>query len=138
MGAPIDDLIRRMVARGWRPDPPAGRLQIAAVERHFGIRWPDDYREFLGFSNGGGRAPPDAFRGLMRLEEIVLFNESYRVQDNFPGLVAFANEGFLVYAFDFRQADTVISSVGLSSSDWSDVIEEAASFVEWLEAGLRK
>ena len=132
----IDEVVRALMSKGWRPNPPASSIQIINLERHFGVLFPHDFREFFGISNGGGPKPPDALRGLMHLDELTLFNTTYNMQKNFPGLVAFANEGFLVYTFDFRTEETVVASVGMSSSDWGDVVTEADSFAEWLEAGL--
>ena len=46
------------------------------------------------------------------------------------------NDGFLVYALDYRESPPVISSLGLSSSVWEDVVVEADTFTEWLERRL--
>lgn len=132
----IDEVVRALMSKGWRPNPPASSIQIINLERHFGVLFPHDFREFFGISNGGGPRAAISYRGLMNLAELPLFNQQYRVPQNFPGLVAFANEGFLVYAFDFRGESAVVSSLGLSSSLWDDVVQESASFAEWLEEGL--
>ncbi len=53
-----------------------------------------------------------------------------------PGLFGIGNDGFLVYAFDFRGAGPVVASLGLSSSLWDDVVTDADTFSEWLERRL--
>ena len=52
------------------------------------------------------------------------------------GLIGIGNEGFIVYALDFRNVFPVPVTVGLSSSDWEDVTPLADSFAEWLEGTL--
>src|SRR5262245_35520345 len=127
----IDEFVQSLMKKGWKPNPPASSIQLINLERQYGVRFPHDFREFFGFSNGGGPRAAVAYRGLMNLAELPLFNSQYKVQHNFPGLVAFANEGFLVYALDFRRDEVVVVSLGLSSSIWDDVECEADSFCEW-------
>ncbi len=127
----LDQIVQALMGRGWKPNIPASTIQLLNVEGRYDVRLPHDYREFFGISNGS------SYRGLMALDEVQLFNERYKVVTNFPGLLAIANEGFLVYAFDFRGAEPVIVSIGLSSSLWDDVYVEAKSFSEWLEDGLK-
>ena len=64
---------------------------------------------------------------------LALFNRSYRIPWNFPGLFAIGNDGFLVYVLDYRTAPPVVASIGLSSSVWDDVVTETDTFTEWLE-----
>ncbi len=126
----IDEIVQALMGRGWKPSIPASTIQLLNVESRYDVHLPHDYREFFGISNGS------RYRGLMSLDEVQRFNETYKVVTNFPGLLAIANEGFLVYAFDFRGEEPVIVSIGLSSSLWEDVFVEAKSFSEWLEDGL--
>jgi hypothetical protein len=50
--------------------------------------------------------------------------------------VGIGNDGFLVYAFDFRSNPPVVVSLGMSSSLWEDVVTDADTFSEWLERRL--
>lgn len=127
----ILDLLR---SRGWRPGSGSSEEEVLRVEREFDLSWPEDYREYLRMAGGGSSA--EAFTGLWPLASLPLFNRTYRIPWNFPGLVGIGNDGFLVYAFDFRSSPPVIASLGLSSSLWDDVVTDADSFAEWLERRL--
>ena len=130
----IDDVMRRMVAKGFKPGAPGSENQVRALERHAGPL-PADYRSFLLTFGGGEPNAPDVWRGLWRLEALWTLNERYRVPDHFPGLLAIGNQAFMLYAIDLNDPDhAAVVSLGLSSSLWEDVLKEAESFAEWLDA----
>jgi hypothetical protein len=129
----IDAVMRRMVAKGFRPGSPATEIQVRALERHTG-RLPEDYRSFLLTFGGGESGAPEAWRGLWRLEDLWSLNGRYHLPQNFPGLLAIGNQAFMLYALDLNDpAATPLVSLGLSSSVWGDVLKEAESFTEWLD-----
>ncbi|MGH7152082.1 MAG: SMI1/KNR4 family protein, partial [Planctomycetota bacterium] len=109
---------------------------IAAAEAELGVPFPAAYRRFLLLAGGANRAP--AWRGLWRIDELVSLNRSLPVFRGFGGLLGVGNEGFLVYALDYRAGaeDPPLVSVGLSSSDPSDVSRLAERFEDWLEETL--
>jgi len=129
----VDDLMKRMRAKGWRPGGPAAEAEIAAVEKAFDISFPEDYRGYLLAVGGGDTRAPEAYTGLLPVKILSLFNRSYRIPWNFPGLFAIGNDGFLVYVLDFRGPVPVVASLGMSSSVWEDVVTETDTFCEWLE-----
>lgn len=102
------------------------RLEAAEIE--LGIAWPEDYKHFFVSLNGR----PAPF-GLWHPDELVSLNIHLPLFQWFKGLVGIGSEGFTVVAFDYRNARApAVVSVGLSSSDGSDVTPEADSFGEWL------
>jgi hypothetical protein len=129
----ILDLLR---AKGLRAGGPSSEADILRLEKTFDLTWPEDYREYLRAAGGGPASAPEAITGLWPLASIAVFNRSYRIPWNFPGLVGIGNDGFLVYAFDFRSSPPVIASLGLTSSIWEDVVTDADTFSEWLERRL--
>ena len=131
--ARVEDLMKRMRERGWRPGGPAGEEAVARVEKEFDITFPSDYRAYLVAAGGGDTTAPEAYTGLLPVKILSLFNRSYRIPWNFPGLFAIGNDGFLVYVIDYRAASSVIASIGMSSSVWEDVVTETDTFAEWLE-----
>jgi hypothetical protein len=131
--ATIDELMKRMLAKGWKPGGPADPDAVARIEREFDITFPADYRIFLTVAGGGDTTAPEAFTGLLPVKILSLFNRSYRIPWNFPGLFAIGNDGFLVYVFDYRSDPPVVASIGMSSSVWEDVVTETDTFTEWLE-----
>lgn len=125
-----------MVDQGFRPGSSATEIQVRALERHTGPL-PADYRAFLLTFGGGERGAFEAWRGLWRMEDLWTLNERYRLPANFPGLLAIGNQAFMLYALDLNDPDrTPLVSLGLSSSLWEDVLIEADSFVEWLDANV--
>jgi hypothetical protein len=134
----IDDVMQRMVARGFRPGPPASEAQVRALEKQAGVL-PADYREFLLTFGGGEANAFEAWRGLWRIESVWVWNERYRVPENFPGLLAIGNYAYMLYALHLSDPDRPrMVSLGLSSSLWEDVLTEADSFAEWMDALVPK
>jgi len=125
--------MRRMRARGWKPGGPAGDGAVARIEKEFDVTFPADYREYLVAAGGGESTAPESFTGLLPVKILSLFNRSYRIPWNFPGLFAIGNDGFLVYVLDYRAGAPVVASIGMSSSVWEDVVTETDTFAEWLE-----
>jgi hypothetical protein len=131
--ATIDELMKRMLAKGWKPGGPADPDAVARIEKEFDITFPADYRTFLMAAGGGDTTAPEAYTGLLPVKILSPFNRSYRIPWNFPGLFAIGNDGFLVYVFDYRSDPPVVASIGMSSSVWEDVVTETDTFAEWLE-----
>ena len=134
--ATVRALMDEMLRKGWKPGGASTEESIAVLERDFDLTFPDDYREFLATAGGGEAQAPEAYTGLWPVGIIAGFNRRYRIPWNFPGLFGIGNDGFLVYALDYREGPPVISSLGLSSSIWEDVVVEADTFTEWLERRL--
>ena len=132
----VEEILLRMKATGWKPGGPGTEEGIARLETEFDITFPADYRTFLRTAGGGEATAPEAYTGLWPIKIIPIFNRRYRIPWNFPGLFGIGNDGFLVYAFDFRGGPPVVASLGLSSSVWDDVVTDADSFTEWLERRL--
>lgn len=131
--ARVDELMKRMLARGWKPGGPAPEEAVKGIEKEFDITLPPDYRAYLIAAGGGDTQAPEAYTGLLPVKILSLFNRSYRIPWNFPGLFAIGNDGFLVYVLDYRTEPPVVASIGMSSSIWEDVVTETDTFAEWLE-----
>ena len=106
---------------------------MAAVEKEYDLTFPPDYRGYLLEAGGGEVSTPEALTGLLPVRSLSLFNRTYRIPWNFPGIFAIGNDGFLVYVLDFRAGAPVVASLGMSSSVWEDVVTESDTFAEWLE-----
>jgi len=132
----LDAVLKLMIARGWRPGGPATEDAVARLETEFDVTLPVDYRDYLLAAGGGQSVAPEAYTGLWPLRIIASLNRRMRIPWNFPGLFGIGNDGFLVYAFDFRGDSPVVASLGLSSSVWEDVVTETDTFTEWLERRL--
>ena len=136
--ARIDDVMRRMISKGFRAGAPATEVHLRALEKRTGPL-PADYRTFLLTFGGGEPNAPDAWRGLWRIEDLWDLNVRYKLSVNFPGLLAIGNQAFMLYALDLSNPDeTPVVSLGFSSSLWDDVLREADSFAEWMDAIVPK
>ena len=129
----MDELMKRMLGKGWKPGGAASEQSVARIEKEFDVTFPVDYREYLLAAGGGETTAPEAYTGLLPVKILALFNRSYRIPWNVPGLFAIGNDGFLVYVLDYRADPPVVASIGLSSSVWEDVVTETDTFAEWLE-----
>ncbi|MBI4565966.1 MAG: SMI1/KNR4 family protein [Planctomycetes bacterium] len=137
MPTSIDAVIDRMMSLGWKPGIPASEQQVRRLEQKVGAALPTDYRSFLLIAGGGDPQASEAWRGLWRIGDLWTWNCRYHIPDNFPGLLAIGNEGFMVYALDLRRPESrPVVSLGLSSSVWDDVLQEASSFVEWMDRAI--
>jgi hypothetical protein len=131
--AEIRELLGRLRAAGFRSGGSAPPEDVVRFESEFDVSLPPDYREYLLVAGGGPSLAPESVTGLWPLASLPVFNRRYRIPWNFPGLLGIGNDGFLVYAYDFRVSPPVIASLGLSSSIWDDVVTDADTFAEWLE-----
>jgi hypothetical protein len=133
--SPIQTLLDRLRAAGWVAPPPAPEETVGEVEDSIGVPFPPDYRAFLLAAGGDPRE--SAWRGLWSLEQVRSLNRSMPIFQWFGGLVGIGNEGFVVYALDYRgEGSPPVVSLGLSASDPAEIEIEAASFSDWLEGTL--
>jgi hypothetical protein len=82
---------------GLKRNVPASDLEIAAFERGFGHRLPEDYRAFLRLANGAEGFVGDAYVALYELDHIL---ERHRMSDESEYLVFGSNGGGEAFAFD--------------------------------------
>ena len=134
--ATVEALMGQMIRKGWKPGGPVVPAVVRRVEEEFHIAFPDDYHTFLLAAGGGEAQAPEAYTGLWPVGILSAFNRTYKIPWNFPGLFGIGNDGFIVYALDYRPGEPVVVSLGLSSSLWDDVVLDADSFCEWLERRL--
>lgn len=115
----------------------ASEAQIAEAERHFGVRFPADYREFL-LTRGkiSEFLPPPArpFVTIDAIEEIVSLNAAGFIQERFPGAVVIGGDGSReMLTYDFRQDPPSLVLLDITAEDWSDAISQAASLTALLK-----
>lgn len=136
-GDPTREFLGRLSARGWTPEGPADPASVSAAEEALGVIFPPDYRRFLLATGRPSQREP--WFGLWRVDELVNLNLHLPTFRWYPGLVGIGTcGGFLVIALDYRESPVPrVVSVGLSSSEPTDVTVEADSFAEWLDRTLR-
>ncbi|MBI3269851.1 MAG: SMI1/KNR4 family protein [Planctomycetes bacterium] len=133
--AAIAAILRRLATLGWHPGLPTSAEQLEAVESDLRVPLPYDYRCYLAAVGRGSGRP--SWRGLWHIDEIVSLNRTLPVFHWFGGVIGIGNEGFFVYALDYRHGlPPSLVSLGLSCSEPDDVEKEGDSFLEWLERTL--
>ncbi|MFF0479507.1 SMI1/KNR4 family protein [Streptomyces sp. NPDC004284] len=110
--------------------------RIVQVEHHFGVRFPQDHRDFLGTTGSLSRfvPPADDFLVIDALDELIGINEAGEIQKRFPGAVVIGGDGsreLLVY--DFRQDPPPLVTLDVSAEGWSSAIHQATSLSALLE-----
>ncbi|MEU9713859.1 SMI1/KNR4 family protein [Streptomyces sp. NPDC047976] len=110
--------------------------QIAQVEHHFGVRFPQDYRDFLGTTGSLSQfvPPADDFLVIDALVELIGINEAGGFQKRFPGAVVIGGDGSReLLAYDFRQGIPPLVTLDVSAENWSSAIYQAPSLSALLE-----
>jgi hypothetical protein len=84
-----------------------------AVQMHFKVTFPADYRAFMAESNGAeGSVGEHSYLVLWPVEDMIPLNEAYAVHEFAPGLILFGSDGGgTAYAFDTRETALVIVEV---------------------------
>ena len=115
---------------------PASPKGIEAFEERVNFTLPADYREFLGFADGGeGFIGPHSYAMLWKVEELIPFNKEYQVEEYAPGLLLFGSSGGgEAFAFDVREpSETPVVSVPFIGMDLNDIVQLAETFDGFLE-----
>ncbi len=131
----IESVLGRMKAAGWKPGSPVMLAEVDAAEMRLGFMFPSAYREYL-VAAGRANGPSSSWRGLWDLDQLVSLNQSLPLFQWFGGLVGIGNEGFMVVALNFREARCPVVTLGMSSSIWEEINQEADCFEEWLEGTI--
>ncbi|WP_030320133.1 SMI1/KNR4 family protein [Streptomyces sp. NRRL B-3229] len=103
---------------------------LARAERRFGVRFPQDYRDFLAAEGSMSRFVPPAgdFLVIGPVEDLVPVNEAGEIQDRFPGGVVIGGDGGReLLTYDFRQEPPGLVLLDISAPDWSSALPQASS-----------
>ncbi|SEB63438.1 SMI1/KNR4 family protein [Streptomyces sp. TLI_105] len=110
--------------------------QIVQVEHRFGVRFPQDYRDFLVTTGSLSRfvPPADDFLVIEALDQLIGINEAGEFQKRFPGAIVIGGDGSReLLAYDFRQDTPPLVTLDVSAENWSSAIHQAASLSALLE-----
>jgi hypothetical protein len=110
--------------------------QIAQIERHFAVRLPEDYRQFLAGQGGmEGFVPPAGdYLVLFPVEQLVDLNQAGGIQERFPGAMSIGGDGsreMLVY--DFREDPPPLVLLDITAEGWPAALYQAPSLSALLE-----
>ena len=113
----------------------ATEAQIAAVERHFGVRLPDDYRHFLRTRGSMDEFLPPAnpYITIYPIWEIISVNESAFIRERFPGAMVIGGDGSRErLTYDFRNPQPRLVLLDITAENWSEAIHQASTLTALL------
>jgi hypothetical protein len=113
----------------------ANEQDIAAVERRFGLRIPDDYRHFLLDRGSMDEfvTPADGYLKIDPIETVIGNNEAGGIQERFPGALVIGGDGSReMLTYDFRQDPPPLLLLDITAPDWSSGIYQAPSLTVFL------
>jgi hypothetical protein len=107
---------------GLELNPPVEENKVRKVEIELGVTFPNDYIEFISFSNGAEGSIGENYLILWSIDEIIELNEVYGVNDFAKGFVLFGSDGGdTAFAFDTRTKDLHIVTVPFIGMDIEEV-----------------
>jgi cell wall assembly regulator SMI1 len=113
----------------------ASEAKITHVERHFGVRFPDDYRKFL-LTHGGMDEfvqPARTYVVIHAIDELIPINEAGLIQERFPRAVVIGGNGSReMLTYDFRDAEPSLVLLDITAEDWSAALYQAPSLTALL------
>ncbi|WP_342430147.1 SMI1/KNR4 family protein [Neobacillus sp. FSL H8-0543] len=103
-------------------NPPIDRNKVKKVESVLGVAFPDDYVEFITYTNGAEGSIDENYLVLWAIDEIIELNEGYSVYEFAKGLVIFGSDGGeTAFAFDTRTTEMQIVAVPFIGMDLDEV-----------------
>lgn len=116
---------------------PATVSAIEAAEKYFSLMLPEDYREFLQFTNGLEGETADNYLVLWSAEELVELNQAYNVKEFVSNIVIIGSDGAEdAFAFD----TTNMTIVKLPFIGMGHIAQEKLSdtFSDFLSSQIKK
>ena len=111
--------------------PGATEEDIARAEQTLGVRFPDDYRAFLRWSDGGAGWIGTAYADFWSTDELPKRNADYEIPEWVPGAVGIGSDGGgECYALDYRANASAprlvfLPFIGMDDADSAWVLGES-------------
>jgi len=121
--------------RDWIKNPPATSDSVLRAEVSLGQKLPDDYKEFLAWSNGGEGKIKSGYLSLWSVEKLEKLNADYEIGKWLPNFFGIGTDGgSLCFGFyPHTKAALNICSVPLGDLCFESVSRKAESFSRFLE-----
>jgi hypothetical protein len=114
-------------------NPPASIASINEAEKQLGFVLPQDYKDFLLWSNGGEGFIGESYLSLRIIEELAHLNKEYAVDEFTPGLIIFGSDGGgEAYVFDTMELELPIVNVPFIPMDRGYSRKCSSTFSEFL------
>lgn len=110
---------------------------IRKLEQILNFVFPDDFEQFLLFSNGAKGVIANDYIELWSIEEIDDSNRAIEISKFAPGLIAFAGDGANeLFAFDTRKKPCTIVQIPMIGMELNAIWECADTFDHFLRSKL--
>jgi len=125
----LDTLLKQMELA-----EPASQQQIKAVQQRVGFHFPQDYTDFLLFSNGAeGPIGEHGYLQLWALEDLEAYNQGYAVQEFAPGIFLFGSDGGgEAFGFDLRDPGMPVIRIPFIPMKTDLAVQMALTFIQFL------
>ncbi len=119
----------------WTPKPPASVELIRRAEEQSGLSFPDAYRRFLRYSNGGSGDLPvsPGFIIFWHCEELAESNQDSHTAEALPGFYGIGSSGGGdMFVFDTRESTWPVYIVPFIGMEESQIVPVARDFEDLL------
>lgn len=100
---PLVARLRSLSSPEWFPGGRGNVETLENLEREYGLRLPEDYRELMLYANGGGLYEHTTAINLEPLETLMWHNLDERFQTALPGMFVIGDDGGgSVYFYDAK------------------------------------
>lgn len=72
--------IIEIINKDWYSNPPCNQQMMLRLEKSFPL--PDDYKEFMSWSNGGEGYIGSQYVALWKIENVIQLNNDYQIQQH--------------------------------------------------------
>jgi len=129
----MDQIIEK-INTNWNKNSKADKQSISTVESSLNFRFPDDYKAFLYWSNGGEGYVGRNYVSLWRIEDSITLNHEYQIQKYLTqNFFAFGTDGGgICYGFVINDGFAV-SKCPFGDLDINEVLKIAPSFSDFIE-----
>jgi cell wall assembly regulator SMI1 len=134
------DLIEK-IKHTWSKGQETTESDIRRIETDFDVKLPDDYKEFLLWSNGGEGQIGGLYLSIWPIERLRELNEGYAINHYLPGILGIGSDGGgKCYGLDYR--DNAVAprfvQVPFGDLDFESLTVLGRTFREGLEQALRE
>jgi hypothetical protein len=112
------------------------QAQITQVERHFSVRFPDDYRRFVATQGSMDQvvAPAGDYLTIYPIDQVIGINQAGSIPERFPGAVVIGGDGSReLLAYDFREDPPALVLLDITAEGWPAALYQAPSLTALLE-----
>jgi hypothetical protein len=131
----MENIIKKITEK-WNFISAAELEQITAVENEFDVVFPEDYKTFLKWSNGGEGYIGKNYISLWKVENLITLNKEYQIQkylsNNF--LAIGTDGGGICYGFNIT--DYIFFKCSLGDLDVGEIFVIAESFKDFFGKAL--